>query len=52
MPMAQAISAACDRGATVLWITASLATQAAQFVQPNQAFRLGDHGLVRVRRSR
>ncbi len=33
VPMAQAISAACDRGATVLWITASLATQAAQFVQ-------------------
>jgi phospholipid/cholesterol/gamma-HCH transport system ATP-binding protein len=52
VPMAQAISAACDRGATVLWITASLATQAAQFVQPNHAFRLGDHGLVRVRRSR
>ncbi len=52
VPMAQAISAACDRGATVLWITTSLATQAAQFVQPNQAFRLGDHGLTRVRRSR
>jgi phospholipid/cholesterol/gamma-HCH transport system ATP-binding protein len=52
VPMAQAISAACDRGATVLWITASLATQAAQFVQANHAFRLGDHGLVRVRRSR
>jgi len=52
VPMAQAISAACDRGATALWITASLATQAAQFVQANQAFRLGDHGLTRVRRSR
>ena len=52
VPMAQAISAACDRGATVLWITASLATQAAQFVHTNQAFRLGDHGLIRVRRSR
>jgi ABC-type polar amino acid transport system ATPase subunit len=52
VPMAQAISAACDRGATVLWITASLATQAAQFVQANQAFRLGDHGLTRVRRAR
>jgi len=52
VPMAQAISAACDRGATVLWITASLATQAAQFVQPNHAFRLDDHGLTRVRRSR
>lgn len=52
VPMAQAISAACDRGGTVLWITASLAAQAAQFVQPNHAFRMGDHGLVRVRRSR
>lgn len=52
VPMAQAISAACDRGATVLWITPSLATQAAQFVQPNQAFRLGEQGLIRVRRSR
>lgn len=52
VPMAQAISAACDRGATVLWITASFATQAAQFVRLDQEFRLGDRGLVRVRRSR
>jgi ABC-type multidrug transport system ATPase subunit len=52
VPMAQAISAACDRGATVLWITASLAAQAAQFVQPHHEFRLGDRGLVRVRRRR
>jgi phospholipid/cholesterol/gamma-HCH transport system ATP-binding protein len=52
VPMAQAIAAACDRGATVLWITTSLAAQAAQFVQPNHAFRLGDNGLVPMRRLR
>lgn len=52
VPMAQAISAARDRGTTVLWITTSLAAQAAQFVQPDHAFRLGDLGLVRVRRGR
>jgi phospholipid/cholesterol/gamma-HCH transport system ATP-binding protein len=52
VPMAQAISAARDRGATVLWITASLAAQAAQFVQPNHELRLGDQGLVKVRRLR
>jgi phospholipid/cholesterol/gamma-HCH transport system ATP-binding protein len=52
VPMAQAISAARDRGAAVLWITASLAAQAAQFVQPDHQFRLGDHGLVQVRRAR
>ena len=52
VPMAQAISAACDRGATVLWITTSLAAPAAQFVQADHLFRLGDSGLVRVRRSR
>lgn len=52
VPMAQAIAAACDRGATVLWITASLAAQAAQFVQPDNVYRLGDHGLARVRRQR
>jgi phospholipid/cholesterol/gamma-HCH transport system ATP-binding protein len=49
VPMAQAISAACDRGSAVLWITASQAAQAAQFVRPDHEFRLGDHGLVRVR---
>jgi phospholipid/cholesterol/gamma-HCH transport system ATP-binding protein len=52
VPMAQAISAARDRGTTVLWITTSLAAQAAQFVHPSHEFRLGDQGLVRVRRRR
>jgi phospholipid/cholesterol/gamma-HCH transport system ATP-binding protein len=51
-PMAQAISAARDRGCAVLWITASLAAGAVQFVQADQLLRLGDFGLVRVRRSR
>jgi phospholipid/cholesterol/gamma-HCH transport system ATP-binding protein len=51
-PMARAISAGCDRGATVLWITTSLAAPAAQFVQADHHFRLGDSGLVRGRRSR
>jgi phospholipid/cholesterol/gamma-HCH transport system ATP-binding protein len=52
VPMAQAISAACDRGATVLWITTSLAARAAEFVRTNHVFRLGDAGLVPARRSR
>ena len=52
VPLAQAISAARDRGGAVLWITASLVAQAAQFVQAEHLFRLGEHGLVRMRRSR
>jgi phospholipid/cholesterol/gamma-HCH transport system ATP-binding protein len=51
-PMAQAIAETQDRGGTVLWITESLAAQAARFVQADQVFRLGDQGLVRVRRPR
>ena len=52
VPMAQAISAARDRGGAVLWITTSLVAQAAEFVQADAVFRLGEHGLIRVRRSR
>jgi len=52
VPMAQAIAEAQDRGGTVLWITESLAAEAARFVQADQVFRLGDQGLVRVRRPR
>jgi phospholipid/cholesterol/gamma-HCH transport system ATP-binding protein len=51
VPMAQAIAAAQDRGGAVLWITASLAAQAAQFVQADHLFRLGELGLVRARRA-
>lgn len=50
VPMAQAIAEALDRGATVLWIVESLAAEAARFVTPDQVFRLGDQGLVQVRR--
>lgn len=50
VPMAQAIAEARDRGATVLWIVESLAAEAVRFVQAEQVFRLGDRGLVRVRR--
>ena len=52
VPMAQAISAACDRGATVLWITTNLGARAAEFVHANHVLRLGDAGLVPARRSR
>jgi phospholipid/cholesterol/gamma-HCH transport system ATP-binding protein len=52
VPMAQAISAARDRGAAVLWITASLTAQAAQFVEAEQVLRLAEHGLARARRGR
>jgi phospholipid/cholesterol/gamma-HCH transport system ATP-binding protein len=52
VPMAQAIAGARDRGGTVLWITATLAAQAARFVNPDRVFRLGDQGLVPVRRLR
>jgi phospholipid/cholesterol/gamma-HCH transport system ATP-binding protein len=51
VPMAQAIAGTRDRGATVLWVTESLSAQATRFVQPDQIFRLGDSGLIRVRRS-
>ncbi|MBV8191605.1 MAG: hypothetical protein JOY64_23425 [Alphaproteobacteria bacterium] len=52
VPMAQAISTAKDRGGAVLWITASLAARAAEFVEPEQVLRLGEQGLVRARRGR
>lgn len=50
VPMAQAIAEAKDRGATVLWVTESLSAEATRFVQPDQILRLGDSGLIRVRR--
>jgi phospholipid/cholesterol/gamma-HCH transport system ATP-binding protein len=51
-PMAQAVSALSVRGGAVLWITAGLAPQAAQFLEPEQVYRLGDHGLIPMRRQR
>ena len=50
--MAQAISAARDRGATVLWLVSTLSAQAAQFVQADHRLRLGDYGFVKLRRGR
>lgn len=52
VPMAQAITAAQDRGCAVLWITEDFAAAAARFVQADRVFRLGDQGLVAVRRPR
>ena len=51
VPMAQTVAATRRRGGAVLWITASNVSQAAQFVEPEHVLRLGDHGLVRMRRS-
>jgi len=51
-PMAQAISAARDRGAAILWITVSLAAQVTRLVEAEQILRLGEHGLTRARRGR
>ena len=50
VPMAQAISATSARGGAVLWVSASGAVPAAQFVEADQIHRLGDAGLVRMRR--
>lgn len=50
-PMAQAIAAARARGGAVLWLTTSPASAAAQHIEADQAYRLGDAGLVRIRRT-
>jgi phospholipid/cholesterol/gamma-HCH transport system ATP-binding protein len=52
VPMAQAISAARDRGGAILWITASPTAAATEFVEAEQVLRLGEQGLVRARRGR
>jgi phospholipid/cholesterol/gamma-HCH transport system ATP-binding protein len=49
--LAQVIAAAQDRGGAILWIVTSAAAPAARFVQPDLALRLGDRGLVSMRRS-
>lgn len=52
VPMAQAILATRARGGAVLWLSAgAAAVQAIQFVEADQVHRLGDAGLVRMRRS-
>jgi phospholipid/cholesterol/gamma-HCH transport system ATP-binding protein len=49
-PMAQAISAIRRRGGAVLWIVAEAMARAAQFIDPDHAFRLGSTGLIPIRR--
>jgi len=49
VPMAQAILATRARGGAVLWVSASAAVPATQFVEADQVHRLGDAGLVRMR---
>jgi phospholipid/cholesterol/gamma-HCH transport system ATP-binding protein len=51
-PMAQALSAVRARGGAVLWLTAAMASQAAQFIEADYVFRLGDAGLIQMRRPR
>jgi phospholipid/cholesterol/gamma-HCH transport system ATP-binding protein len=51
VPMAQAISATSARGGAVLWISAGTTLPAAQFIEADQVHRLGDVGLVPVRRT-
>jgi len=50
IPMAQAISAIRSRGGAVLWLTADTRAPAARHVEPDQVYRLGDAGLVPMRR--
>ena len=51
VPMAQAISTTRARGGAVLWLTAGMVSPAAQHIEPDQVYRLGDTGLIRMRRS-
>jgi phospholipid/cholesterol/gamma-HCH transport system ATP-binding protein len=51
VPMAQAVAATRRRGGAVLWITESGVSQAARYIEPDHVLRLGDHGLVRMRRA-
>ncbi len=49
--MAQAVAAVQDRGGGVLWIAGSASAVAARFVRADLVLRLGEKGLVPVRRS-
>jgi len=49
-PLAQAISTSCARGGAVLWITSSTSSPATRFIEADHAYRLGDTGLVPMRR--
>jgi len=48
--LAQSIGAVQDRGGAVLWLTSSIAAPAVRFVAADHVLRLGDRGLVPVRR--
>lgn len=49
IPMAQAISSTRTRGGAVLWLTSGTAPPAAQHLEADQVWRLGDSGLVALR---
>jgi phospholipid/cholesterol/gamma-HCH transport system ATP-binding protein len=51
VPMAQAIAAVRARGGVALWLTAATTSLAAQHVEPDQVYRLGETSLIRMRRS-
>jgi len=52
VPMAQAVGATRQRGGAVLWITAGIASAAAEFIEPDHVLRLGERGLMRMRGTR
>ena len=49
--MAQAVAAVQDHGGGVLWITGAVSAVAARYVRADHVLRLGEKGLVPVRRS-
>jgi predicted ABC-type transport system involved in lysophospholipase L1 biosynthesis ATPase subunit len=51
IPMAQAVSMTRARGGAVLWLTAGMVSPAAQHIEADLVYRLGDAGLIRMRRS-
>jgi predicted ABC-type transport system involved in lysophospholipase L1 biosynthesis ATPase subunit len=50
IPMAQAVSSTRARGGAVLWLTADVIAPAAQYIEADKVYRLGDTGLVPMRR--
>jgi phospholipid/cholesterol/gamma-HCH transport system ATP-binding protein len=51
-PMAQAISSTRARGGAVLWLTSDMVPPAAEHTEADQVYRLGDKGLIQMRRPR
>ena len=52
IPMTQAISATRARGGAVLWLASGMASPMTQLVEANHVYRLGESGLLRMRRPR